>query len=152
MTNVQQLLYFELIISIYLVKQITTIKSVGDATATAVVTQFGDLSQFDCAKQFVKHIGLAPGEKSSGSSVRGRSKITRKGSPMIRSLLFNCARNAIQHNPECKLLYSRLIAKGKNGNQALTAVMHKVARLIFAVARSKQDYDQNYFLTNKKTA
>jgi len=126
------------------VAQITSIISVGPKTAEAFVALFGNFQHFEKTKGFVKFIGLSPTEFTSGSSVRGKRSITKKGSSKIRALLFNCARNAIQHNPSCKALYERLLEKGKNGKVALTAVMHKLARLIFAVAKSGTIYEPQF--------
>lgn len=123
---------------------ICSIKSVGKVTAMSCITLFGDFKQFDTAKAFVKFIGLSPTEYSSGSSVRGRNSISKKGKSAARSLLFNCARSAIRFNPLCKDLYNRLLEKGKNGKVALTAVMHKLARLIYGVVRSQQPFNLNY--------
>ena len=129
-----------------LIKRIQTIKSVGNITATAFVTLFGNFSNFENAKAFIKFIGLSPSEYTSGASVRGRNGITKKGSGKIRALLFNCARSAIQHNKICKDLYERLLKKDKNGKVALTAVMHKLARLIFGVVRSGKNFDPDFCL------
>lgn len=127
-----------------LVERIRSIKGVGKATAEAVVALFGDLSAFDSAKAFTKFIGLAPSEFTSGKSVRGRSFITKKGNAKIRALLFNCARSAMNYNTFCKALYHRIIAKGKSGSIALTAVMHKLARQIFGVVKSGIDFDPKF--------
>jgi len=132
-----------------LVERISSIKGVGKATAEAIVALFGDLSAFDSAKAFTKFIGLAPSEFSSGKSVRGRSSITKKGNSKIRALLFNCARSAMNYNTFCKALYQRIIAKGKNGKVALTAVMHKLARQIFGVVKSGIDFDPKFTIQKK---
>jgi transposase len=124
-----------------LVELITSIQGVGTKTAVAVVAMFGDLQHFDSSKAFSKFIGVCPTEFTSGSSVRGRSKITKNGSAKIRALLFNCARNAIRWNEACKAFFQRMVEKGKNGKAALTAVMHKIARLIFGVVKSGKMYD-----------
>lgn len=126
------------------VEQITSIKGVGLKTAQAFVTLFGNFQHFKSAKCFAKFIGLSPTEFTSGSSVRGRRSITKNGSSKIRALLFNCARSAIRYNPLCKQLFERLLEKGKNGKLALTAVMHKLARLIFGVVRSGIDFDPEF--------
>lgn len=126
------------------VEQIRSINGVGSKTAQAMVTLFGNFQHFKTAKCFAKFVGLSPTEFLSGSSVRGRRSITKNGSSKIRALLFNCARSAMRYNPNCKALYERLIEKGKNGKVALTAVMHKLARLIFGVVRSGRNYDPNF--------
>jgi transposase len=126
------------------VERISSIRGVGKATAEVFVALFGDLRDFGSAKQLAKFVGLAPREFSSGKSVRARACITKKGNSKLRALLFNCARSAMRYNQKCKELYDRLIAKGKNGKVALTAVMHKLLRQIFGVARSGMNFDSNF--------
>lgn len=126
------------------IQQITSINGVGLKTAKTFVTLFGNFQHFKSAKCFAKFIGLSPTEFTSGSSVRGRRSITKNGSSKIRMLLFNCARSAIRYNPLCKQLFERLKGKGKNGKVALTAVMHKLARLIFGVVRSGKEFDPEF--------
>jgi len=123
------------------IKRIASIKGVGIATAKAFVTLFGDFSHFKNAKAFASFLGLAPSEFSSGTSVRGRNAITKNGNSKVRGMLFNCARSAMRFNQNCKELYERLIQNGKNGKVALTAVMHKLARIIFGVVASKTNYN-----------
>jgi transposase len=127
-----------------LIDRIASIKGVGKNTAKVFVTLFGNFQHFDDAKAFAKFVGLSPSEFTSGTTVRGRSCITKRGSSKIRALLFNCARSAMRYNKNCKELYQRLLEKGKNGKVALTAVMHKLARLIFGVVRSGINYNPEF--------
>ncbi|MCB0534303.1 MAG: IS110 family transposase, partial [Saprospiraceae bacterium] len=125
---------------------VVSINGVGPKTAQAVAALFGNFQHFKTAKCFVKFIGLSPTEFTSGTSVRGRRSITKNGSGKVRALLFNCARCAIRFNTNCEALYLRLLEKGKNGKLALTAVMHKIARLIFGVVKSGVKYHPNFAL------
>jgi|JI10StandDraft_1071094.scaffolds.fasta_scaffold502423_1 transposase len=127
-----------------LIDRIASIKGVGKNTAKVFVTLFGNFQHFDDAKAFAKFVGLSPSEYTSGATIRGRSCITKRGSSKVRALLFNCARSAMRYNENCKELYQRLLEKGKNGKVALTAVMHKLARLIFGVVRSGIDYNPQF--------
>ena len=133
-----------------LIDRIASIKGVGVSTAKVFVTLFGNFQHFDDAKAFAKFVGLSPTEFSSGATVRGRSFITKRGSSKIRALLFNCARSAMRYNKNCKELYQRLTEKGKNGKVALTAVMHKLARIIFGVVRSGTNYNPEFALLKTK--
>lgn len=132
------------------VARIATIKGVGQETARAFVTLFGNFEHFTDAKAFARFIGLSPTEFSSGTSVRGRHSISKNGNTKARSMLFNCARSAMRYNQNCKELYQRLVQKGKNGKVALTAVMHKLARMIFGVVRSGTNYDPAFALLKTK--
>jgi transposase len=129
---------------------ICSIKGVGVKTAKGIIALFGDLSMFHSAKAFARFIGLSPGEYTSGSSVRGRNGITKKGNSKIRAMIFNCARSAIRYNEVCRDFYNKLIEKGKNGKVALTAVMHKIARWIYGIARSKIPFDPNFASKKQK--
>lgn len=132
------------------VARIQSIPGVGPKTARAMVALFGDFSQFSTAKAFAKFLGICPSEFTSGKTVRGRTKITRRGCGRIRALLFNCARSALRCNDLCKVHYAKLVEKGKNGKSALTAEMHKLARLIFGVVRSNQDFKTDFALSKQK--
>lgn len=133
-----------------IVARIATIKGVGQQTARAFVTLFGNFEHFAHAKAFARFIGLSPTEFTSGISVRGRHSISKNGNAKARSMLFNCARSAMRYNQNCKELYHRLIQKGKNGKVALTAVMHKLARMIYGVVHSATDYDPAFALLKTK--
>lgn len=133
------------------IQRIATIKGVGQETAKHFVTLFGNLEHFKDAKAFANFLGLSPTEYNSGTSVRGRPRISKNGNSKARSMLFNCARSAMRYNQNCKELYQRLVAKGKNGKVALTAVMHKLARLIFGVVRSNTDYRPDFALLKTKS-
>lgn len=132
------------------VARIATIKGVGEETARAFVTLFGNFQHFEDAKAFARFIGLSPTEFTSGTSVKGRPHISKNGNSKARAMLFNCARSAMRYNQNCKELYQRLVKKGKNGKVALTAVMHKLARIIFGVVRSGLDYNPNFVLLKTK--
>lgn len=134
-----------------IIQRIASIKGVGLTTAQACVTLFGNFKHFEDTKAFVKFIGLSPTEFTSGATIRGKSHISKKGNGKIRSLLFNCARSAMKYNKNCKELYQRLIEKGRNGRIALTAVMHKLARLIFGVVRSGVDYNDDFAILKQKS-
>jgi transposase len=100
--------------------------------------------KFESAKQFTCFVGLSPVEKRSGSSVRGRSGISKKGNGKLRNLLFLCSFNACKSNKACNELYERILAKGKCKKLALIAVANKLLKQAFAIARSGLIYDQNF--------
>ena len=80
----------------------------------------------------------------SGSSVRGKSRISKMGNQKLRNLLFLCAFSACKYNKACRELYERIVAKGKSKKLALIAVINKLLKQAFAVAKSGLSYDENY--------
>jgi len=93
---------------------------------------------------FQIHFGIAPTERTSGSSIRGKSRISKTGNPAIRISLFLCSFSAFKTNAQCKAPYSRLVNKGKSKKLALIAVSNKILKQAFAVAKSGIPYDSNY--------
>lgn len=118
---------------------------IGPKTALALLIATNGLQSFNHYKQLVKFIGLCPQLKTSGTSVRKGGGISRAGDPLLRELLYMCARSAKRFNPSCKAIYERLRAKGKCHKVAMVAVMHKLVRQVFAVVKSGIKYDKERY-------
>lgn len=125
-------------------KNINSIKGLGKrATALLIIFTQG-FRHTENHRQLISFAGLSPTEYSSGSSIKGNSRIYKKGGKAIRDVLYMCAMNAKQTNVACKQLFDRLKANGKTGKQALVAVMNKLLKQVFAVVRNNSLYQQNY--------
>jgi transposase len=79
------------------------------------------------AKAAAAYAGLIPEREESGKSVE-RSRLSRKGPPLLRRKLFMGALVAVRHDPEMGAFYHRLLSRGKRKKQALVAVAHKLLR------------------------
>ncbi len=123
---------------------IQSIPGIGVKTAMLLISSTSGFKNFDNYRQVIAYVGLAPIEYSSGTSVRKQSRISKTGHPSVRNHLFLCAFTACEHNPQCKALYQRLIAKGKSKKLALIAVCNKLIKQAFAIAKSGRPYDPNY--------
>jgi len=126
------------------IEKAETVVGIGRKTALCLILLTGGLRDFETPKQLANFLGICPALYESGSSVRKRANISKKGNKMIRSLLYMCARSATQHNPSCKALYDRLRKKGKAHKLAMVAVGHKLVRQIFAVVKNNVDFDKQY--------
>ena len=100
--------------------------------------------RFNSASELCSYSGLTPIIRQSGSSVRGRSRISKIGNKKLRNLLFMCSFNACKYNKPCKALYDRIVAKGKSKKLALIAVCNKLLKQAFAIAKSGLIYDETY--------
>lgn len=123
---------------------ITSIPGIGKKTAMLLIVCTDGFKKFDTHKQLVSFLGLAPCERSSGSSVRGVSRINKNGQALTRNHLFLCSFTACMHNPACKALYTRLVGKGKSKKLALIAVCNKLVRQAFGIAKSGMPFDKNF--------
>ena len=100
--------------------------------------------RFESAEQLAAYLGLVPVEKQSGSSVRGRAKLSKAGPARMRAVLYMAAVVAKRCNPHVKAVYDRLLARGKTKMSALGAAMRKLVHLCFGVIKTQQPYQHDY--------
>jgi transposase len=127
--------------------QITLLKSIpglGIKTILFLIVVTDGFTKFENASQLCSYAGITPTERSSGSSVRGKSRISKVGNKRLRNLLFMCSFTACQHNKACKDQYERIVNKGKSKKLALLAVSNKLLRQAFAIANSGIPYDAKH--------
>jgi transposase len=100
-----------------------------------------DVKRFQTVKQFVAHAGLAPSERTSGTSVRGKSFIGKSGRPRLRKTLYMCALVSARCDPAMRTWAQSLRERGKPAKVVLTAVMRKLLHVAYGVLKSGQPYD-----------
>lgn len=123
---------------------LTSIPGIGVKTALFLIVITDGFSKFENSSQLCSYAGITPTIRVSGSSVRGRSRISKVGNRKLRNLLFLCAFSACQHNKSCREVYDRIVNKGKSKKLALIAVSNKLLKQAFAIAKSGLPYDENY--------
>ena len=122
------------------VARLRKIPAVGEKTANrmaAILTSY----HFESAKEVAAFLGLVPVQRESGTSVRGRSRLSKAGNPRVRASLYMAAIVAKRINPDIKALYDRLCAQGKTKMSALGACMRKLVHLCYGVMKSGRDYE-----------
>lgn len=124
--------------------RLNTIPGIGKKTAMLLIITTNSFKDFESCGQISSYLGLAPNERSSGSSVRGKTRISKTGNPIVRNHLFLCSFTASVHNPQCKALYERIVAKGKSKKLALIAVCNKLIKQAYGISKSGLPYDKNY--------
>ncbi len=123
---------------------LTSVPGIGQKTALFLIVITDGFSKFEKASQLCSYVGITPTTRESGSSVRGRARISKVGNRKLRNLLFLCAFNACKHNKACRELYERIVNKGKSKKLALIAVANKLLKQCFAIAKSGLPYDETY--------
>ena len=127
--------------------QLTLLKSIpgmGVKTAIILIVLTDGFKKFENAKQLCCYTGTTPTIRISGSSVRGKSRISKMGNRKLRNLLFLCAFSACKYNKACREIYERIVAKGKSKKLALMAVINKLLKQAFAIVKSGIPYDENF--------
>ena len=123
---------------------LSSIPGIGKKTAAMLLLFAGGFKQIASYRQLIAKAGLCPREYSSGSSIRGKVRITKMGGGQIRNKLYMCSLTAKRANAACKDLYERLVAKGKNGKVALIAVCNKLLKQAFAIVKSGVPYHPDF--------
>ncbi|REG81422.1 IS110 family RNA-guided transposase [Winogradskyella sediminis] len=127
-----------------LLTRLKTIPGIGPKTAIMLIVLTGGFNRFTNASELCSYAGLTPVIRQSGSSVKGRPRISKMGNQKLRNLLFMCSFNACKYNRACRDLYERIVAKGKSKKLALIAVCNKLLKQAYAIAKSGLIYDGNY--------
>jgi transposase len=121
-----------------------SIPGIGEATINMVLSEFSHIENFKNAKQLAAFVGVAPKERQSGSSVRGRTMMSKTGRSQLRKSFFMPALVALRYNPILKQMKQRLLEAGKSKMAIVGAAMRKLVHLIYGVMKSGQPFDANY--------
>ena len=121
-------------------KLIVGIKGVGKQTALFIIAYTDGFTRFKTWRQFASYCGIAPFPNTSGTSIRGKTKVSNLANKKIKSLFDLCAKSAIQHNPEMKAYYNRRLEEGKNKMSTINIVRNKLLSRIFAVVNRQTPY------------
>jgi transposase len=118
-----------------------SIPGAGALTAARLLAE--DLGRFDDARSAAAYAGLTPMNRTSGTSVRRRPRLSKMGKASLRRALYLPAVVA-SRLPVFGALYQRLLARGKSKMAALGAVMHKMLRIAYGVLKSGRAFDPHY--------
>jgi transposase len=123
-----------------MVKRVQSVPGFGQVNATLLVAATDGFTAFASAKNLVSYVGVCPNQYQSGTSVEGRTKISRLSNAVLRTKLYMGAMAAIRGDNEFSELFQRLSAAGKPRKLALIAVINKMLRVAYAVATSGTGY------------
>ena len=122
---------------------ILSIKGIGVVTAAGLIGEVADFNKFDTISEIMKLAGLDLYEISSGKH-RGQRRISKRGRPLMRKLLFFAAINAVKSNGIMHQNYQRRLQRGMLKMKALVAISRKLLGLIFAIVRDNTTYIEDY--------
>lgn len=120
-------------------RNLQTIPSIGKDTASVLYAQLTE-KHFKTANQFVSYAGLSPAIIQSGTSVRGRGRLSRYGNRRLKSTLYMPALCAYRFNAFPKLI-NNLKKAGKPKMVIIVAIMRKLAKLAYYIVKIGQPYD-----------
>jgi len=121
-----------------------SIPGIGLKVSAMIIAVFNGFENFESAKQACSFAGIAPSPYESGTSVKGRGSISKRGNTFARKMLYMGALVATIHNPLIKQQYQRLVESGKSKMVAMVAAANKLLRQAFGVLKSGKPFDLNY--------
>ena len=122
---------------------ILSLKGIGSVTAAGLIGEVGDFTKFNTISEVMKLAGLDLYEVSSGKH-RGKLRISKRGRPLIRKLLYFAALSAVRKGGTMHEWYQRALGRGMIKTKALVAVSRKLLGIIFALVRDHSVYVENY--------
>lgn len=119
---------------------VKSVRGIGFATAVHFIITTENFTRFDNHRKFACYCGVAPFENTSGTSIRGKTKVSHLANRKIKSLLTMAAISAIQHDPDLKQKYQQKINEGKPKMCALNIIRYKLIERIFTVIKRQTPY------------
>lgn len=113
---------------------------VGDQTAIHMLVKTAGFTSFKNWRQFACYIGTAPFEHSSGTSIKGKTKVSHYADKGLKSLINMAALAAKKHDPEIKAYYERKVAEGKSKMLVINNIRNKLIARVFAVVNRGTPY------------
>lgn len=125
-------------------KLIQTIPGIGKQTALYFLIATKGFSAFTSWRKFACYSGVAPFEYSSGSSIKGRTKVNHMADKKMKSLLQMCAITTLKYDPQLKEYYTKKKGEGKNPMLVLNNIRCKLISRVFAVINRETPYINTY--------
>lgn len=128
------------------VKITCTIPGIGLLTAATILAETNGFDLIRNKRQLTSYAGLDVVQKQSGTSVRGKTKISKKGNKYLRKAMYLPALSAIRHDEHFKGIFTRIVAKHGIKMKAGVAVQRKLLEMTFTIFRTNKPYDKDYLL------
>lgn len=125
---------------------VESVKGIGPVVALNMILTTNEFKDISDPRKYACYSGVAPFEHSSGISIKGRPRVSRKANMHIKSILHMAALVAIKSNKEITEFYERKVKQGKSKMNVINAVRNKLIHRVFACVRDNRKYE--YIYTN----
>ena len=132
------------------IDHVCTAKGIGFITAIGVVAELNGFILFNNRNQIVSFCGYDVIKNESGTSIRGKTKMSKKGNSYVRQMLYMSAMSAAVHDEHHKAYYLRIVSKTGINMKANVAIQRKLLLLIYTLFTNNVPYDPLHFLKAQK--
>lgn len=119
---------------------VTSVKGIGFVNAINFLVHTNNFKNFENARQYACYTGIAPFEYTSGTSVRGKTRVNKMGVRQVKADLTQAAKSAVQYDPQMTAYYVRKKQEGKSHGSIMNAIKFKLVERVFAVIREQRVY------------
>lgn len=123
---------------------VSSVTGIGPVTATEIIITTNEFKSINCHKKYACYSGVAPFEHQSGSSIRGKTRVSSMGNKTVKKLLHMGALSASRCVGDLKIYFERKVAEGKNKMLIINAIRNKLIARIFACVKHNRSYQKNY--------
>ncbi len=117
-----------------------SIPGIGEITSVYLLMATKGFTAFTNGRKFACYSGVAPFEHTSGTSIKGKTRVSHLADKKMKSLLHMVSLTAIKYDPELKEYYTRKKAEGKHTMLVLNNIKCKIVYRIFAVIQRKSNF------------
>ena len=125
-------------------QNICTIPGIGILTAVIVLAETNGFDLIRNKKQLTSYAGFDVREKQSGTSIKKKTRISKKGNRNLRKAMHLPSLSAVKYNETHRELYKRLVSKSGIKMKGLVAVQRKLLELIYVIYKNKTIFNINY--------
>lgn len=128
-------------------EKVLSIKGLGTLTLATIIAETFGFEHFKNVKQVTSYAGYDVVQRESGTSIKGKTKISKKGNRYIRNSLYFPAMVACRYNKNLKQAYQRIIQNKPSKMVGQVAIQRKLLVLVYTLWKKDQMYDENYKMT-----
>jgi transposase len=132
------------------IELLTSIPGVGVLTAATVLGETNGFELVRNKRQLTSYAGLDVREKQSGTSVKGKPRISKRGNRYLRKAMHLPAFSAIRCNERFKTVFARLVSRHGIKMKAAVAVQRKMLELMYILYKTNASFDEDFTVKNKK--
>lgn len=125
---------------------VNSVYCIGPQTAMFIVVLTQGFSLFDDPRKFACYCGIAPFGNTSGTTLKGKPKVSHLANKRIKTLLTMCALNTIKKDNEFKRYYDRKIKEGKHHSAVLNVLRNKLVSRAFAAVLKDRPYQKDLYI------
>jgi transposase len=126
------------------VKKLCSLPGVGVLTAVVVLAETNGFELIRNKRQLASYAGFDVKEKQSGTSVKGKPRISKRGNRHLRKAMHFPALGAIRRDDRFKAIFARLVSKHSIKMKAVVAVQRRLLEMIYVLYKTGTTYDENY--------